>query len=340
LVDRVGDHGVTQVEERLRAELNVARAIIDVQQQIAQAQREPERVMQVVATASQQLTGAAGTVVEIVQGDEMVYAAATGIAAAHIGIRLKREGSLSGRCVDAAAPLICEDSETDERVDLAACQRIGLRSMIVVPLLDADRCQGVLKVLGAEPGLFTIDDTEPLQAMAGFIALSLSLADNYVSQTHKATTDALTGLSNRDEFVHRLAGWLVHTPAQSVTVCFVDLDGFKQLNDTAGHAAGDQALRDAAGALIETVRDGDLVARIGGDEFVVACHGLRDRMVDLLVSRLEEGIMAATSGQLHGASVGYAMSTPGDTVDSLLARADAAMYDVKRKRRSGRVNAG
>ncbi|HVT65914.1 MAG TPA: sensor domain-containing diguanylate cyclase [Mycobacteriales bacterium] len=331
---------MTQVEDRLRAELNVARAIIDVQQQIAQAQREPERVMQVVATASQELTGAAGTVVEIVQGDEMVYAAATGIASPHIGVRLQREGSLSGLCVAAASPLICEDSETDDRVDREACRRIGLRSMVVVPLLDGDRCQGVLKVLGAEPGLFGPDDTVALQAMAGFIALSLQLADNYVAQTHKATTDALTGLANRDEFLRRLGGLLHGSPQRSVTVCFIDLDGFKELNDTAGHAAGDEALRSAAAAMSETVRDGDLVARIGGDEFVVACIGLRARMVDVLVERLEDAIVTATAGQLRGASIGYAVSTAADTVDSLLERADAAMYDVKRKRRSGRVSAG
>ncbi|HVS67563.1 MAG TPA: sensor domain-containing diguanylate cyclase [Mycobacteriales bacterium] len=327
---------MTQVEDRLRAELTVARAIIDVQQQIAQAQREPERVMHVVATASQELTGAAGTVVEIVQGDDMVYAAATGIAEPHLGTRLRREGSLSGLCVEAGTPLICEDSETDERVDRDACRRIGLRSMAVVPLMDGDRCQGVLKVMDAEPGRFVPEDTVALQAMAGFIALSLQLADNYVAQTHKATTDALTGVANRDEFEHRLDGLLRGSSRRSVTVCFIDLDGFKLLNDTAGHAAGDEALRGAAAALTQIVREGDVVARIGGDEFVVACHGLRPAMAAVLVERIEEGIMLATAGRLRGASVGVAVSQPGDTVKSLLDRADAAMYEVKRERHRAR----
>ncbi|MCU1361718.1 MAG: periplasmic/7TM domain sensor diguanylate cyclase, partial [Ilumatobacteraceae bacterium] len=118
-----------------------------------------------------------------------------------------------------------------------------------------------------------------------------------------------------------------------VGLCFIDLDGFKDINDTYGHATGDQVIVSMANRIRQAIRDGDLAARVGGDEFVVILDPVggsaqalaaATRLRDILIqNRLDE------PGPRCGASIGLAISHPDDTVSSLLNRADAAMYRAK-----------
>ncbi|MGN6688970.1 MAG: diguanylate cyclase domain-containing protein [Actinomycetales bacterium] len=129
--------------------------------------------------------------------------------------------------------------------------------------------------------------------------------------------------------------------SDAVCVVFVDLDGLKAVNDSWGHAAGDELLIDAAHRICAAVRPHDTVARLGGDEFVV----LLDEPLSELAARRVAGRIRRALGQpfvlsqgvsTSGASVGVALSQPGDTADSLLARADIAMYADKTARRAMR----
>ncbi|MGY1771815.1 diguanylate cyclase domain-containing protein [Blastococcus sp. SYSU D00813] len=150
-----------------------------------------------------------------------------------------------------------------------------------------------------------------------------------------ALHDPLTGLPNRALVLDRLGQALrtqrrEHRPA---VVVYCDLDGFKAINDSAGHAAGDAALLHTARALRSVVRPGDTVGRIGGDEFVVVCSGIGTaRDAEDLVARMGTALAAGDAGVR--ASCGTALSRPTDTAESLLRRADEAMYAVKRSRRS------
>jgi diguanylate cyclase (GGDEF)-like protein/PAS domain S-box-containing protein len=155
--------------------------------------------------------------------------------------------------------------------------------------------------------------------------------------------DELTGLLNRRGF-RRMADQLLkmqrREPRRSA-VLYVDLDGFKPINDTHGHAEGDRALRAVAELLQSSVRDGDLVARVGGDEFAVFATGLGERGGgELLAARLrarmdEHNERARTAGRPYAIrfSVGVADHEADDTLDTLLARADAALYARKLARR-------
>jgi len=154
--------------------------------------------------------------------------------------------------------------------------------------------------------------------------------------------DPLTGVANRRALLQELRRMLARAEREGgqVHIAFIDLDGFKSINDRHGHQAGDQFLKQVAGRLSGSVRLGDFVARYGGDEFVVITESKRD---EDLGERLQSHIAGQYSSEaLHidyaGASIGVIRSAPGELdPEALLKRADAAMYEVKKARKAQRA---
>jgi diguanylate cyclase (GGDEF)-like protein/PAS domain S-box-containing protein len=154
---------------------------------------------------------------------------------------------------------------------------------------------------------------------------------------HQATHDPLTGLPNRALLEDRL----VQADARhardtgELAVLFVDLDGFKAVNDSLGHHGGDDALRIVAHRLISIVRPSDTVARVGGDEFVIVLEGLAERRAEDLAAEITRQLsqpIAIHGTTVHlGASVGLAVARPGEPPLEIVSRADAAMYQQKRR---------
>jgi diguanylate cyclase (GGDEF)-like protein/PAS domain S-box-containing protein len=158
---------------------------------------------------------------------------------------------------------------------------------------------------------------------------------------HNALHDALTGLPNRRYLDQHLAALNATEGNQSrVTVLHVDLDRFKEINDTLGHGAGDAMLRHVATELRHNVRNGDFIARIGGDEFVIVCqNALRDEEFTDTGRRLIAAINKPIFYNGHecrvGASVGIATNTDASTpAEQLLVNADIALYEAKRHGRN------
>ncbi|WP_165400220.1 GGDEF domain-containing protein [Motilibacter rhizosphaerae] len=153
-----------------------------------------------------------------------------------------------------------------------------------------------------------------------------------------AETDALTGLLNRVSFDAALSDALDAGTGLGAGLLFCDLDGFKAINDTHGHAAGDALLAEVARRLRTLVRASDVVARLGGDEFVVLCLGAGRPEVKALATRVEAAVRRpfAVSGLLLrvGVSVGATVGTPGETPEEVLGTADKQMYAVKAARRA------
>ncbi|MBB6252829.1 hybrid sensor histidine kinase/response regulator [Nitrospirillum iridis] len=175
----VDEAGVTRSEretDRIRAlEHQVERLgeVVLTQSLLADSDLDLDAFMQTVVDRLQRLMRAKGAVVELAEGEDMVYRAASGAVSQFVGVRLKRKGSLSGFCVETEKVLMCEDSETDDRVDRDACRLVGVRSMICAPLFEAGRAVGVLKVMGTAPGAFTTEDVALLQMMAKALAGAL-----------------------------------------------------------------------------------------------------------------------------------------------------------------------
>ncbi len=163
-----------QAEDMLREDGERLSSIIAIQQEIASAKLELNTVMSLVAERLRNLLGSDGAAVELVEGDELVYQAASGTVAPYLGLRLKVDSSLSGWCVRRGELMHSEDTETDERVDRDICRRIGARSMIVVPLHHDRQTVGVLKVLSARPNAFDERDIDAVQLMIGLIAAGMS----------------------------------------------------------------------------------------------------------------------------------------------------------------------
>lgn len=176
-------------------------------------------------------------------------------------------------------------------------------------------------------------------------ALSDSLQQRQVLETdlrHQALHDVLTGLPNRALFTDRLCHALSRREAGVSAVAFIDLDGFKEVNDRDGHRAGDELLVAVAERLSESMREGDTLARLGGDEFAVLLHGVDDvvgarRAVERVLDGLREPLDAAGRQRRVRASFGVAVAVRDERLwpsaeefaGELLARADTAMYVAK-----------
>nr|WP_240943271.1 GGDEF domain-containing protein [Planosporangium thailandense] len=193
--------------------------------------------------------------------------------------------------------------------------------------------------------------------ISGFTLARFTNAVREQERTHEqlayhAAHDPLTGLVNRRTLTDRLAQLLAE-PGGEAVLLYVDLDGFKEVNDEAGHEAGDLVLLEVARRLTATVRDTDVVARLGGDEFAVLCPGpvaeaaavdLADRILRTLAAPVPDRSREYHVGASIGIAAGSAASlTARDDIppaQRLLSAADHAMYDAKRRGRGGWVVAG
>jgi PAS domain S-box-containing protein len=158
----------------LRARLARMEQLVLAQTALAEADLDLDTFMLAVVERLASLTQAAGAVVELIDGEDMVYRAANADFAHHVGVRLKRDGSFSGLCVARAEVLLCDDAWTDDRVDREACERIGVRSMVCAPFFHDDGSIGALKAFSGQPAAFDADDIDALRLMASMLGAQLS----------------------------------------------------------------------------------------------------------------------------------------------------------------------
>lgn len=318
-------------------------SVIHTQTEIAKLGLDINAVMTLVADQVQQLTHASGAVVELSEGPDMVYRAVSGGASHLLGLRLKRENSLSGLCIAQRETLYCQDSEQDERVDRAACRRVGLRAMVVVPLLHANEPIGVLKIYSDRVQAFKSSDVHLVSLMTDLIAAAMYHATRFGQQElyKLATQDQLTGLANRALFVDCLRQAIAKAELEqkALTVFMLDMNGLKQINDQKGHRFGDAALKEIAARILQSTRKQDLVARLGGDEFAVLLTSIEHRELAIqAMQRIIDGCAKPFNFEDEqfkiGVSAGLAIY-PEDAkeLEHLVEVADLAMYQHKKQQK-------
>jgi diguanylate cyclase (GGDEF)-like protein len=216
-----------------------------------------------------------------------------------------------------------------------AFEESGVQAMIIAPLHQRDEQLGVLGIFFHHPRQFD-DQASPLaDALASQAGRSIANLRLRALLQHAATHDEVTGLPNRRMLEDHLDG-NVRPEHEFVGIVFVDMDGFKAVNDSLGHHSGDELLREVGRRLQTAVRQDDLVARYGGDEFVVVCQVASEVAATELAERIREAIGCAYSmlpAELQPtASIGLTVSRAevlARGADHLLRAADQAMYRAK-----------
>ncbi|MSO78812.1 MAG: EAL domain-containing protein [Acidimicrobiia bacterium] len=220
-----------------------------------------------------------------------------------------------------------------------------LRTVMAAPLQTDQGTRGMLMVANplAEQATFDAEDLRLFETLANHATVSLEngrlvdeLRQEAAEKEHQALHDALTGLPNRSLFLRELKAALAsERDGELIAVMLMDLDHFKEVNDTLGHHEGDSVLQEIAARLQRAVRPGDVIARLGGDEFAVMLPAVRDADAALERARALHGVVSGsvTTGGLAlavGASIGVALAPEhGNDPTLLLQRADIAMYLAK-----------
>jgi len=243
--------------------------------------------------------------------------------------------------------VVCRNAEEIHSVYPAnadAFRFVGVEALIVTPILRV--AHGDTKLLGAIHSWFRrsrsleVDVLDSLQALAGQAERVIEHLQLQERVRHRALHDGLTALPNRMLLEERLETMLAGSRRDELTcaVLFLDLDGFKAINDHLGHRVGDEVLITVADRLREICRAGETVARLGGDEFVVAVSQIDADGVAGLATRIRERIRQPLDGEAEGAplsaSIGAVIWEPSGTSPTpspgeLVAAADAAMYEAK-----------
>jgi diguanylate cyclase (GGDEF)-like protein len=252
------------------------------------------------------------------------------------------DDDLAGTVLRSRHPAWDPDIAAEDPLLRAAASDLGLHARCAVPVVAAHEVVAVLEFFSRtieQPDEETMDLLENVGTQIGRVVERKRAQEALAHQAHH---DPLTGLPNRSLFLDRLDHALSRLGRRSgrLAVLFMDLDGFKVINDSLGHDAGDRLLIGLAERLGDTVREADTVARFGGDEFAILCTDLDDETTAvLLAERIAEELahpfpMEEEGEYVVSASIGIAVASPDlapTTAADLLRDADLAMYRAKER---------
>ncbi|WP_460841957.1 sensor domain-containing protein [Noviherbaspirillum agri] len=239
--------------------------------------------------------------------------------------------------------MVVDDVDQDPRAVLG-CEYFHeqtIKAVVITPVQQASGVDGLLVISHyGEARNWRTDESEFAENVGGLISLIFREVERTKAEAqlrHLAHHDSLTGLPNR-HFLFDLAAEVfpkVTAEATTVAAFFIDLDGFKKVNDALGHAVGDELLRAAAMRLKNAVRKDDILVRLGGDEFMLLARNLSDMQIaEDIAQQIVDSVRAPFLLQGHelniSASIGIALYPfDGEDIDTLMKKADIAMYQAK-----------
>ncbi|MDX6581750.1 MAG: hypothetical protein QOI10_934 [Solirubrobacterales bacterium] len=342
---------VRDVTERTNAEQLIARraqqqkAVAELGHFALQSHDLPGLMAEAASTATATLGVEGAVVFQLGEGGESVsMVAGAGLPEGSLGPRRfpLSDSAEVGYTISTGEPVIVEKMETEARFKPSLeVLELGVVSSLSVPIEGRSRPFGVLNVHTYEPRPFSEDEVDFLTAIATLVAVAVERDREEQATRHAALHDPLTGLPNRTLVLDRLGQALARRRREGVevSVLMLDLDRFKNINDSLGHAAGDEVLLAVAPRLTDAVRPADTVARLGGDEFVVICpdvDGTRGatEIAKRLASAVNRPLMLNSGEHFFTVSTGITLATSDeDSPDSLLRDVDAAMYRAKERGR-------
>jgi diguanylate cyclase (GGDEF)-like protein len=185
---------------------------------------------------------------------------------------------------------------------------------LVLPLNTGATPMGMVSLVPRSPTVFTQDNSQMMSTLANILAMSLNNAQKFNRLREQSACDGLTGLCNHKRFKEIVKNEFQRSAryGKSITLVMLDGDGFKEINDTFGHLAGDMVLQELAGCLKESVRGTDIVARYGGDEFAILLPETELEMAKIMVQRIENRITGHRfewNGHLIAVSVSHGIAT-------------------------------
>ncbi|MGE5173940.1 MAG: diguanylate cyclase [Betaproteobacteria bacterium] len=277
--------------------------------------------------------------------DNLLLEAKKGIIQGLGKIRIQRGEGIAGKVAELGEPILVENLEDDPRIRQKNRQHYKTRSFVSVPLKIEDRIIGVINLSDKTSGeVFDEEDLKLIQSFATHAAIVLerNVFYNKTEELKKLTiTDHLTGLLNRRYLYERLKDELARSEryGHHLSLLMLDLDGFKYCNDTFGHLFGDKILKIIAETLLNTVRSMDIVARYGGDEFMVILPETKESMAVDIAERVRNNVankvalpQGATETGPHSltTSIGIVCYPDhGDRIEHLLENVDKALYRAK-----------
>ena len=259
-------------------------------------------------------------------------------------------GGPEGLAIRAGSPVALNNLQFDPRFKpwrKEALKR-GYASMISLPLRMGGAVSGVLSVYASEQNAFDAAEMELLLQLSEDLAYGIKSLRTRAEIAKQAWHDSLTGLPNRSLLGDRMRQAMAHAKRTEriLAVLFLDLDGFKQINDQYGHASGDELIREIAARLVNSVRAEDTVARLGGDEFVVIIANLgRSEIGEVakIAALVAEKIRTALSNPFHfensevliTPSIGISLyPSDADNPEDMIKGADAALHHAKSQGRN------
>lgn len=275
---------------------NTLRAIIAAQVRLVSLGNDLSAVMDAASSTAAELTGADGAVVELLEGEDIVYRSACGLAEPQLGLHMPVANSLSGFCLSNQTSAICNDSETDTRVNREACRKVGLRAMIIVPLIADKQAIAVMKLVWTTPRSFEDGEAEIAQLLANMAAVLMHRAaeEGPAILRQRLTLDEETGTPNRSFFHEQLQTKVAAASKDGgqMAIAMFRIEGLDSLRETAGKKMS-AILLEISRRMERECRVGDIVARTGTYEFSVML-GMAGRrsIVTSQAHRISQAIIA------------------------------------------------
>jgi diguanylate cyclase (GGDEF)-like protein len=293
------------------------------------AEQHVDAVLQRIAETLRQLVHCDDLVIwEALSADELRPALVEGRDANQLQrLQIRIGEGITGRACLLREPICSNRADLDPRAGHVPGTDPEPEAIVCLPLLARSELLGALSLYRTGFEGFTESEFELIRHFAEVAALALANARSQAELEALARTDDLTGLANRRHLKEQLARELARATQlrRPLSLLLLDLDDFKQINDSQGHHAGDMALQQIAGILAQSLRQQDLAARLGGDEFALLLPNTDNAQARMVSRRLVEAVHAQSA--VH-ASTGIA-TFASDSVTDLLRAADRNLYESK-----------